>query len=53
MGLKPGKFLDFVQKVVKEENQSTPFKDDLPGYDWYNAFMSRNSNIIQLRQKTS
>ncbi|KAH3861890.1 hypothetical protein DPMN_024843 [Dreissena polymorpha] len=52
MGLKPGEFLDFVQKGVKEENKSTPFKDDRPGYDWYNAFMSRNSNIIQLRQET-
>ncbi|KAH3851781.1 hypothetical protein DPMN_094266 [Dreissena polymorpha] len=52
MGLKPGEFLDFVQRVVKEENKSTPFKDDRPGYDWYNAFMSRNSNIIQLRQET-
>ncbi|KAH3837175.1 hypothetical protein DPMN_110555 [Dreissena polymorpha] len=28
MGLKPGEFLDFVQKVVKEVNKSTPFKDD-------------------------
>lgn len=53
MGLKPGEFLDFVERVVTEEKRDTPFKNGRPSYDWYKAFMTRNSHIIQIRQETS
>jgi hypothetical protein len=52
MGLKPGDFLDFVQKLVTNEKKQTPFANNRPGYDWYYAFMRRNSHIVEMRTET-
>ena len=51
MGLTLGEFLDFVAKIVKEENRSTPFTDGRPSYEWSYAFMARNSHIVQSRKE--
>lgn len=52
MGLKPGDFLDFDQKLVTKEKKQTPFANNRPGYDWYYAYMRRNSHIVQMRTET-
>ncbi|XP_014673791.1 PREDICTED: uncharacterized protein LOC106814043 [Priapulus caudatus] len=52
MGLRPGKFLDFVQIIVERENRSTPFKNNRPSHDWYYAFMKRNCKIVEMRKET-
>ena len=53
MGLKPGECLDFIQKMVQTEKRETPFINGRPGYDWYRAFLARNSHIIQIRQDSA
>ncbi|XP_033760538.1 uncharacterized protein LOC117342449 [Pecten maximus] len=53
MGLKPYKFLDFIQGVIIKENKPNSFKDGRPGHDWYYAFMARNEAILQPRTEKS
>ena len=52
MGLKPHEFMDFIQNVVSKEKRETSFRDERPGYDWYYAFLERNSQIVQIRNET-
>ena len=42
MGLKPGEFLDFIQRLIQKEKRKTPFKNDRSSYKWYHKFMERN-----------
>ncbi|KAK3096946.1 hypothetical protein FSP39_005022 [Pinctada imbricata] len=52
MGLTPKEFMDFVQKVVKKERRKSPFTDDRPGYEWYYAFLARNSHLVDTMPET-
>lgn len=52
MGLQRFEFLDFVQNLVVKEGRKTPFKEGRPSHEWYRAFLSRNSHIIQTRHET-
>ena len=52
MGLTPKDFLLFVQDVLAKDRRKNPFTNNLPGYDWYYAFMARNSHIVGMRKET-
>ncbi|KAK3086373.1 hypothetical protein FSP39_017497 [Pinctada imbricata] len=52
MGLTPKKFLEFIQTILNKDKRKNPFKDNLPGYDWYYAFMARNGGIVDIRRET-
>lgn len=43
--LKTDNLLNTVQKIIKDSNRKTPFKDDRPGKTWMRAFMKRNPNL--------
>lgn len=43
--LKKQELLETVQKIVKEENIQTPFKDGKPGQTWYSSFLRRHKEI--------
>ena len=53
MGLTPKEFLEFVQRIVTKEKRKTPFRNNLPSYDWYYSFMARNYQIVSIRSETS
>jgi len=53
IAFKPGEFIDFVQDVVVKEKTKTLFVNGRPSYDWYSAFMARNSHIVEIRQETA
>lgn len=42
---KKNELLDTVQKVVKNDNIGTPFKDGKPGQTWYASVLKRHSKI--------
>lgn len=44
--LKKSELLLSVQKIVKEENLKTPFKNNRPGESWYAGFLRRHPNIV-------
>lgn len=36
-----------VKRIMDMDGRKTPFKDNLPGYDWYTAFMKRHSKLSE------
>ena len=51
IGLKPAEFLDFMEGIVRKDKRKTLFKDGRPGYEWYYAFMARNSHMVGCRHE--
>lgn len=38
--------------MLSGKKRETSFRDERPGYDWYYAFLERNSQIVQIRNET-
>ena len=46
MKVRAKEFLAFVQKHIQKDNRKMLFKNGTPSYDWYKAFLARNSHIL-------
>lgn len=43
--IKKNELLDTVQRIVKDDNINTPFKDGRPGQTWHAGFLKRHSKL--------